>query len=200
MCPSHDDPSPRVACAPGTPYPNEFSPEERSLLLRLAHDTIAAALDLREIATISPSAHLSEPRGAFTTLYYRGALRGCVGFAFPVTPLYRTVIESARGAAFDDSRFSPVDRREFPELQISISVLSSPQPIAPEQIEVGRHGLLVSLGVHHGLLLPQVPVDHGWDRTAFLEQACRKAALPPDAWQTGARLEAFTAEVFGDPR
>ena len=65
-------------------------------------------------------------------------------------------------------------------------------------MEIGRHGLLVSLGAYRGLLLPQVPVEHGWDRITFLEQTCRKAGLPPNAWQTGAQLEAFTAEVFGD--
>ena len=117
-----------------------------------------------------------------------------------MTPLYRTVAESARGAAFDDSRFPPVTRDEAPELQVSLSVLSPPQPIQPDQVEIGRHGLLISLGHCRGLLLPQVPVEHGWDRIAFLEQTCRKAGLPPDAWQTGAKLEAFTAEIFGDPR
>ena len=65
-------------------------------------------------------------------------------------------------------------------------------------MEIGRHGLLISLGLHRGLLLPQVPVEHGWDRIPFLEQTCRKAGLPLNAWQTGARLEAFTAEVFAD--
>ena len=150
----------------------------------------------REISLIPPSPHLAEPRGAFTTLYYRGDLRGCVGYVLPVTSLYRTVAESARGAAFDDSRFPPVTRDEAPELRVSLSVLSPPQPIQPEQMEIGRHGLLITLGPYRGLLLPQVPVEHGWDRIAFLEQTCRKAGLPPNAWQTGAKLEAFTAEIL----
>jgi AmmeMemoRadiSam system protein A len=121
-----------------------------------------------------------------------------VGYAFPVSSLYRTVAESARGAAFDDSRFPPVTRVEAPDLKVSLSVLSIPEPIQPEAIEIGRHGLLVSMGPHRGLLLPQVPLEHGWDRVTFLEQACKKAGLPTDAWRTGANLEAFTAEVFGD--
>ena len=125
--------------------------------------------------------------------------RGCVGYVLPVTSLYRTVAESARGAAFDDSRFPPVTRDEAPELQVSLSVLSPLHPIQPDQVEIGRHGLLISLGHYRGLLLPQVPVEHGWDRITFLEQTCRKAGLPPNAWQTGAKLEAFTAEVFADP-
>ncbi len=200
MSPPHDDRSSHVTRLSGISQPNEFSPDERTLLLRLAHDSIAAALDQRELSLAAPSAHLAEPRGAFTTLYYREGLRGCVGFVLPVTPLYRTIAESARGAAFEDSRFSPVTRDEAPELQVSLSVLSPPQPIKANQIEIGRHGLLVSLGQYRGLLLPQVPVEHGWDRIQFLEQTCRKAGLPLDAWQTGAKLEAFTAEVFSDPK
>lgn len=198
MCPPPDDRSPRLTCLPGSSQPDEFSFEERSLLLQLAHDAIAADFDECEITLTPPSAHLAQPRGAFTTLYYRGNLRGCVGYVFPVTPLYRTIAESARGAAFDDSRFPPVTRDEAAELRVSLSILSPPQPIHPDQVEIGRHGLLISLGPYRGLLLPQVPVEQGWDRIAFLEQTCRKAGLPLDAWQTRAKLESFTAEVFGE--
>jgi AmmeMemoRadiSam system protein A len=198
MCPRPEDSSSRLACRPCNSEPNEFSPDERTLLLRLAHEAIAATLEQREISLASPSAHLAEFRGAFTTLYYGGDLRGCVGYVFPVTSLYRTVAESARGAAFDDSRFSPVTREEAPVLEVSLSILSRLEPIQPEEVEIGRHGLLVSLCYHRGLLLPQVPLEHAWDRTTFLEQTCRKAGLPPNAWRAGAKLESFTAEVFGD--
>ena len=195
MCPLPEDSSCHLT-HPATP--DEFSPQERKLLLQLAHAAIAAALEQREISLTAPTARLAEPRGAFTTLYYRGALRGCVGYVFPVASLYRTVAESSRGAAFDDSRFAPVSHDQAPELQVSLSILSLPQPIQAEDVEIGRHGLLVKLGPYRGLLLPQVPVENGWDRITFLEQTCRKAGLPPKAWQTGAQLEAFTAEVFGD--
>jgi AmmeMemoRadiSam system protein A len=201
MCPLPDDrSSSRLTALSGHSQPDEFSFEERQLLLQLAHDAITMILEQREISTAPPSAHLAEPRGAFTTLYYRGALRGCVGYVLPVTSLYRTVAETARGAAFDDSRFAPVTREEARELQVSLSVLSPPQLIQPDQVEVGRHGLLISLGPFRGLLLPQVAVEHGWDRTTFLEQTCRKAGLPLKAWQTGAKIEAFTAEIFVDPK
>jgi AmmeMemoRadiSam system protein A len=170
------------------------------LLLHLAHEAITPTLDGREISLAPPSPHLAEPRGVFTTLYRRGDLRGCVGYVLPVTSLYRTVAESARGAAFDDSRFSPVTLEETPELQVSLSILSALERILPDEVEVGRHGLVVSLGAYRGLLLPQVPVEHGWDRVTFLEQTCRKAGLALNAWQSGARLEAFTAEVFADPK
>ena len=116
----------------------------------------------------------------------------------PIAPLYRTVADTARAAAFEDTRFPPLRAEEISELEVSLSVLSPLSPVIPEQIEVGRHGLVVSLSNHRGLLLPQVPVEHGWDRTTFLEQTCRKAGLPTDAWEHGAKLEAFTAEIFGD--
>ena len=134
----------------------------------------------------------------FTTLYYLGELRGCVGFVLAVTSLYRAIAETAQAAAFEDSRFPPLTRQEFPEIEISLSVLSPLRPIHPEELEVGRHGLLISFGGRRGLLLPQVPVEHGWDRFTFLQQTCHKAGLPANAWQCGASIEAFTAEVFGD--
>lgn len=176
----------------------EFSSDERTLLLRLAHDSILSALESREISLDPPTAHLAEPRGAFTSLYMRGALRGCVGYVLPVNSVYRAVAETARAAAFEDARFYPVTLPEAQALEIELSILSPPQPISAETIEIGRDGLLISMNGHRGLLLPQVPVEHNWDRTTFLEQTCRKAGLPLDAWKNGAKIEAFTAEVFGD--
>jgi AmmeMemoRadiSam system protein A len=177
---------------------NEFTPEERAVLLRLAHESILSALERREISLTPPSPHLDEPRGAFTTIYFHGNLRGCVGYVFPVASLYRTVAETARAAAFEDTRFSPVSPQEAPELDVSLSILSPLRVITPEEVEIGRHGLVVSHGGRRGLLLPQVPIEHHWDRATFMEQTCRKAGLPLDAWRQGATLEAFTAEVFGD--
>jgi len=178
--------------------PPEFSPDHRQTLLRIAHESILSAFTDRALPPAPPFPCLLEPRGVFTTLYLHGSLRGCVGYAMPVVPLYLAVAETARAAAFDDSRFSPVTKQEAPELGISLSVLSPLFPIQPEEVEVGRHGLVISLGSHRGLLLPQVPVECDWDRETFLEQTCRKAGLPSDAWQKGASLQAFTAEVFGD--
>jgi AmmeMemoRadiSam system protein A len=179
----------------------EYIPEERKLLLQMAHDAISSLLEGRELSIFTASAHLSEPRGTFTTLYLHGNLRGCVGYPAPLFPLYRAVIETARAAAIDDPRFPPVTIEEAPKLRISLSVLSMLQPISAEQIVVGQHGLVISQGSQRGLLLPQVPVEHGWDRITFLEQTCLKAGLPPTAWRIGAgtKIEAFTAEVFGDP-
>ncbi len=187
---------------PAQPVPgeaNEYSPKERILLLRVAHDAIESALENRTLSFDPPSPHLAEPRGVFTTLYLLRELRGCVGYVLPVASLYRAVVETARAAAAQDVRFQPVSREEAPHLQISLSILSPLTPIDPERVEIGRHGLVVSLGSQRGLLLPQVPIEHHWDRLTFLEQTCRKAGLPANAWKAGATLAGFTAEVFGDP-
>ncbi|HVO62429.1 MAG TPA: AmmeMemoRadiSam system protein A [Terriglobales bacterium] len=198
MSPTPEKPLPARSPTTSNCNVGEFSREERSTLLALAHKSIEAALENREIPLDAPTPHFEEPRGVFTTLYRRGQLRGCVGYVLPVTSVYRTVAETARAAAFEDTRFHPVTPEEAPELEVHLSVLSPLRPIAPAQVEVGRHGLLVSMGARRGLLLPQVPVEYGWDRNTFLEQTCRKAGLPLDSWQHGATLEAFTAEVFGD--
>lgn len=176
----------------------EFSCNEREQLLRLAHESIRRALAGRELKIPPPSEHLAEKRGGFTTLRLNGKLRGCIGYVTATKPLYETVIETAVAAAFEDPRFAPVREEEAPHLQIEISVLSPMFAILPEDVVVGLHGLMVSEDDHRGLLLPQVPAEWGWDRETFLSQVCRKAGLPPDAWKHGARLEAFTAEVFGE--
>src|SRR5580658_1870299 len=190
----------------------EFSLEQRRTLLCVAHQAILSVLERRPFPAAPPLlTGLSEPRGVFTTLYFRGdrppgdlhgdchrQLRGCVGYAMPVAPLYRAVAETARAAAFEDSRFLPVTPEEASRVEVSLSVMSTLFPIHPEEVEVGRHGLLISEGPRRGLLLPQVSVENVWDRETFLEQTCRKAGLPPDAWRKNATIEAFTAEVFSD--
>src|SRR6266496_2950009 len=178
--------------------PGEFSQDERTILLRLAHDAILSALERREIPLDPPTDHFAQPRGAFSSLYLRGDLRGCVGYVLPVSSVYRAVADTARAAAFEDTRFHPVTLDEARDLEIELSILSPPQPTAAEAIEVGRHGLLISMAGQRGLLLPQVPVEHHWDRVTFLQQTCRKAGLPTDAWRHGAVVEAFTAEIWGE--
>jgi AmmeMemoRadiSam system protein A len=177
---------------------NEFSPDERQQLLALAHEAILSAVEHREIPLVGPSRRFAAPRGAFTTIYLHKNLRGCVGYAFPIAPLYRTIIETARGAAFEDTRFLPVTLAEAHELEVSLSILSALRSVRSQEVEIGTHGLLISQHGSRGLLLPQVPLEHGWDRNTFLEETCRKAGLPLDAWRTGAEIEVFTAEIFGD--
>ncbi|MGA3127629.1 MAG: AmmeMemoRadiSam system protein A [Candidatus Korobacteraceae bacterium] len=186
----------------------EYSAEERRWLLRLAHQSIREAVcqsrrtkqypDLSNSGAGAGHAHLKELRGAFVTLHENGALRGCIGMVMAVQPLDETVREMARAAAVEDSRFDPVTEAELEKLQLEISVLSPMFEIAPEDVVVGRHGLMVSYGGRRGLLLPQVAPEWGWDRETLLAQTCHKAGLPAEQWKHGATLEAFTAEVFGE--
>lgn len=176
----------------------EYSPDERRVLLRLAHQSIASALAGQPLDTSAPTQHLAEPRGAFTTLHLQGGLRGCIGYVLPAASLYQTVAETARAAAFDDPRFQPVTAEEAPYLTIEISVLTVPRPIRPEEVIIGKHGLIITSGSRRGLLLPQVPLEWDWDRETFLAQTCVKSGLSPDAWRRGAEIQAFTAEVFGE--
>jgi AmmeMemoRadiSam system protein A len=179
-------------------FPAEYSNEERRWLLRLAHLSIRSAVTGNKIPIPDATAHLEEPRGAFVTLHENRALRGCIGMIAAIAALDATVFRMAQAAALEDSRFQPVRADELDSLQLEISVLSPMFEIAPENVVVGRHGLMISYGQQRGLLLPQVPVEWGWDRETFLAQTCRKAGLPMDQWQRGAKIEAFTAEVFAE--
>lgn len=194
--PLPNSPSPQ-ATSP-TSSGKEFSASERALLLSIAHRSIEAATEGHRFVPDSPGGQLAEPRGVFTTIYHHGRLRGCVGYIQAIAPLYLAVAETARSAAFADTRFEPVTHEELDGLELSLSVLSTPQLIDPAHVEVGRHGLLISQHGYRGLLLPQVAVEHGWDRETFLDETCHKAGLPVDAWRRGAMVEAFTAEVFTD--
>lgn len=176
-----------------------LSEGEQSALLLLARRALEEGVWAASLPEIdSPPGALCENRGAFVTLFKGGRLRGCIGYIEPQKPLYRTVRECALAAALHDPRFDPVSPSELPSIKLEVSVLSSLEAISPEQIEVGRHGLLVSRGFQRGLLLPQVAVERKWDARKFLEETCTKAGLPSDAWCHGARVQAFTAQVFGE--
>ena len=179
---------------------SELSAEERRTLLRVARESIAAHLAGRKAARPAATGALAAKQGAFVTLHGKGGeLRGCVGLMRSDGPLLDTVARMAVAAAVEDGRFSPVTAAELGELRVEVSVLGPLEPIRPEAVVVGRHGLLVSHAGRRGVLLPQVPVEHGWDRETFLAQTCGKAGLPDDTWkEPGVELLAFTAEVFGE--
>jgi AmmeMemoRadiSam system protein A len=137
----------------------------------------------------------------FVTWKRDGRLRGCIGSVEPVRPLWADVEENAVHALLEDPRFDPATAGELPLLGLEISVLTPFVPIADplRDVTVGVHGVLVERGRSRGLLLPQVPVEWGWDVPAFLAHSCRKAGLPEDAWRDGrTRISTFTAEVFGE--
>ena len=174
---------------------------QQQILLRLAREALEESVRTGSLSPIEPPADAPcEKCGAFVTLHKEGRLRGCVGHIVSAKPLYQTVRECARASALEDSRFDPVEPEELSRLHVEISVLSPLADITPEQIEVGRHGLLVSRGGMRGLLLPQVAVEWKWDRERFLSETCRKAGLPEDEWRRGARVQAFTAQIFAESR
>lgn len=176
-----------------------ISPDEKKFLLELARDTIrarASGLPLPEVN--AGTAALRRKAGAFVSLHREGMLRGCIGYIEPVLPLAEAVQEMALSAAFRDPRFTPLSEAELEGLEIEISVLTPFEKITDvSRIEVGRHGLMIRMTGASGLLLPQVPVQFGWDRETFLAQTCRKAGLDPGAWkEPDAELFVFSAEIF----
>jgi AmmeMemoRadiSam system protein A len=179
--------------------PPSLSEQSGQALLRLARRAIEAHL-AGDLAPPAPEAdELLVHSGAFVSLHARpgGALRGCVGFVEPLYPLAEAVSKAAVAAACEDPRFAPVTPSELPSLAIDVSVLGPTLPIRPDDVKVGVHGLVLRHRGLGGLLLPQVPVEHGWDRTTFLEQLCHKVGLPPGSWQEpGALLLGFTAVVI----
>jgi AmmeMemoRadiSam system protein A len=175
-----------------------FTTEERARLLTLARRALEARVR-REALPPSPHGGVFElPRGAFVSIHRHGELRGCLGRLEPER-LADTIIHLAAVVSDSDPRFDPVQSSELHDIDLEISVLTPEWTISTvEEIEIGRHGLIVEQGYRRGLLLPQVPVEHGWTVTTFVEHTCLKAGLPRDAWQRGARLEVFEAEVFGE--
>ena len=174
---------------------------DRKLLLEYSRCVLERTVRGQSIPALdSPSPAIQAFRGAFVTLRQsQGELRGCLGRVLTSTPLFQTVAECTMDAAQHDPRFSPVTPHELASIGIEISVLSAPEAASPEAVEVGRHGLIISWGVRRGLLLPQVPVQWGWNRERFLDETCLKAGLPQKAWCYGAEIQVFTAEVFAEP-
>lgn len=178
-----------------------LSAEARRALLALARESLAAHLSGTDLEALEPAEELRQPAAAFVTLRRRSdhELRGCVGLMNTDRSLAVVVAEAAVAAATRDGRFDSITAAELPELRIEISVLGPVTEICSDEVEVGRHGLIVHLGERRGLLLPQVAVDRGWDRETFLAWTCRKAGLPPDAWRKpGCELLCFTAVVFSE--
>lgn len=183
-----------------TPPAPRFNAEQRDALLSIARQVIRDRVRGRSPSPPAPlDPALRAPGAAFVTLTHKGALRGCIGYVHAIRPLADAVAHCAASAATGDPRFPPVTPRELADLQIEISVLSALTPVSdPAQIHVGVHGLHISKDASHGLLLPQVATEFGWDRETFLRQVCVKAGLPKDAWRSGAEIQVFTVECIED--
>jgi len=180
-----------------------INPEEKQILLDQARDSILSKFEKRQCKEPKEgemTGALQAPCGAFVTLHKNGDLRGCIGRMTSNSPLLETVRDMARESAFGDPRFPPLQREELDKCVIEISVLS-PMSVCsdPKEVKVGVHGLLLRRGGRSGVLLPQVPVEQGWNLQEYLDYICIKAGLPPKSYEApDATLYTFTAEVFGE--
>jgi AmmeMemoRadiSam system protein B/AmmeMemoRadiSam system protein A len=191
--------APELKTANSTPN-FDLSDADKKQLLRIARESISIYLKTRAVPEFDVPENLRQPGAAFVTLEKRGRLRGCIGHTMAIDQLYKTVATCAIQAAFADRRFHPVQTEELPQLHIEISVLTPLVEVRSlDEIEVGRHGLMIVMGNSRGLLLPQVATDYGWSRTQFLQQTCQKAGLPTDAYQSPeATIYKYEALIFGE--
>ncbi len=179
------------------PFPSEA---DRHAILKFARQVVVEAVTLGRLPEHVPTVGIfAERRGVFVTLRHNGHLRGCIGVVEADTSIGDSVARCAAGAALQDPRFAPMRVADLSQLQIEISLLSQPERIDINAIEIGRHGLIVSSGERRGLLLPQVAVEHNLDREKFLSETCRKAHLLRDAWRDArTQILGFTCDVFSD--
>ncbi|MFP4170045.1 MAG: TIGR00296 family protein [Methanomassiliicoccales archaeon] len=180
--------------------------KEGELAVRLARKAVEAETHDRDPNQLDVPASFQEKRGVFVTLntHPDHELRGCIGYPEPVYSLGSALLKAAQGACHDP-RFPPLRADEVKKVVIEVSILNPPEEVEGEgpelsrKIQVGRDGLIAERGPFRGLLLPQVPVEQGWDAETFLCQTCMKAGLPPDCWMDqDTRILWFQAEVFGE--
>ena len=175
------------------------SDHDRQLLLRLAREAISAHVGIAPAQVQGLAGVLAQLGGAFVTLHSDGDLRGCIGHIERTLPLGKVVPQCAVAACSSDPRFPPVMAAELEHIDIEISLLGPLESMSrPEDIEIGRHGLMIEHGWQRGLLLPQVATEWKWDAEEFASNTCAKAGLPKDAWRNGAKLFKFEAEVFSE--
>ncbi|PIN87322.1 AMMECR1 domain-containing protein [Candidatus Woesearchaeota archaeon CG10_big_fil_rev_8_21_14_0_10_44_13] len=183
-----------------------FNLEQGKKLVRLARYSIETHFSREKISIEEYKKDFPVKQGVFVTLTKEGELRGCIGFPEPTHQLYRAVFEAARSAAFEDPRFPPLQKKEFDDILIEVSVLSVPELIEvnkPEEylkkIEIGKDGLIIRGIYGSGLLLPQVPVEWKWDADDFLQQIGVKAGIDQNAWKDiDNKLYKFQAQIFSE--
>jgi hypothetical protein len=176
----------------------EYTNEDGKVLLKLARESID-----EEFSKIKPKLpeekQFKQARGVFVTLTKNKQLRGCIGFPLPKYSIAEAIYLAAKSAAFEDPRFPPLKEKELEEIKIEISILTIPQDCKPNEIQIGKDGLICNYLGYSGLLLPQVAIEHKMDKFQFLECLCNKANLPKDAWQkSGFSLQKFQAQIFDE--
>ncbi|HTG80862.1 MAG TPA: AmmeMemoRadiSam system protein A [Geobacteraceae bacterium] len=177
-----------------------LSSEEKKILLGIAREAIVTSVETGTIPRREEQRKvLLEQRGCFVCIKIDGKLRGCIGNFTADKPLYHLVQEMAISAATRDPRFYPMQKGDLGNFSLEVSVLTPLKKISSiDEIEVGIHGIYIEKNFSRGVLLPQVAVEYGWDREAFLNQTSMKAGMPADAWQEGADLYIFSADVFSE--
>jgi len=180
--------------------------DDAKVLINLARSAIEKALKGKNINVPQwVREKYSQPAGVFVTLKKGGRLRGCIGLPYPVLPLWKATVHAALGAAFEDPRFPPLQsEEELNNTTFEITILTPPRELKvedkrllPQLIKVGRDGLIVEAMGRSGLLLPQVPIEQGWDSVTFLAHTCLKAGLPPDCWLWDkTKVKTFQGLVF----
>jgi len=176
-----------------------ISLDDQGRLLELAHRALEARVRHAGLPDIDNTLVPDVRRGAFVSIFHDGELRGCLGRLNSQLPIARLVAQLAQAVADSDPRFDRVTPQEIGSIGFEISVLTREREIqSVDEIEIGKHGLIVEQGTSRGLLLPQVPGEHGWDRDTFLDHTCLKAGLAADAWRRGARVFVFEAQIFGE--
>ena len=177
-----------------------YGSEEKKELLELARRTIENYLtDRKKEYPQTGNPKFLEKRGIFVTLHKKGDLRGCIGYPLPVKPLIEAVVDNAVSSATEDPRFRPVVFDELKDIDIELSILTVPKKVnSYKDVVVGRDGIIITKGFMKGLLLPQVPVEQGWDLEYYISHGCLKAGLPQDEWKRGVNIEIFQGIVFGE--
>jgi hypothetical protein len=173
--------------------------EEKSVLKKIAYDSIKDSLDGKGIAeaNYTPNSSLNQKCGAFVSLHKQGRLRGCIGHFGEDTPLHEIVAEMARAAAFEDPRFQPLRREELDDIDIEISVLTPMRRIQNlDEFELHKHGIYIRKGYRSGTFLPQVADEVNWTKEEFLGHCSQdKAGLGWNGWRD-AELYVYEAIVF----
>lgn len=179
----------------------ELTPKEKAILLDIARQAIIACVRGEE-GYIEPREEnsLNVRSGCFVTVKQHGQLRGCIGNFQSRLPLFKEVAEMACSSATRDPRFYPMKKADLERFTIEISVLSPLKKIDDiDQIVIGKHGIYLEKGYYRGVLLPQVAIEHKWDRETFLRQTCLKAGLTQDAWTAeDTEIYIFSAQIFGE--
>lgn len=174
-------------------------------LIKLAKDSIGEQFGKKLTVSESLKEKHTDECGVFVTLTINDELRGCIGYIESEKPIWQSVIECAKFAAFDDPRFNPLSKEEFSQIEIEISILTKPKLVLekdPEKLKklivIGKHGLIIKKGFRSGLLLPQVAVEYNWNPEMFLKQVCIKAGLPVNTWKDSKdyELRMFEAKII----